>query len=62
MSDQDPLLELEKQLTVASDALIIAWRIMRNNGMRESAVEVADTVLDVQEAKRIMKEFIEDAR
>lgn len=46
------LIELESHLGQASKALRCAWRLSKYNGMEATAKELADTVLDVEEAHK----------
>lgn len=59
MSDRVLLIELESHFKDAASALRCAWRLCKNNGMESTAKEIADTVLDVEEAHHIVQSEIE---
>lgn len=49
------LIELENHLLNASTALRASWMLCKGNGMESTAKELADTVLDVETAHKIVK-------
>ena len=48
--DKAELITLEQHFDDAGKALRSAWRKMKHNGMEDTAKEIADTVLDIEEA------------
>ena len=60
--DRIKAIECEEMLSSAAKSLRCCWRIMKSSGMENTAKELADTVLDVEDSAKKMGRYIEELK